>query len=105
MNDMYMGTQADPEIRIYPTLKSSTVRHVVGAEYPLHGLFLTFLIVRVILVPVGASRQQLSSRRVWANGFDPEACGRQGSRTRGRRSGCANSPDTVVGPTINMKLV
>jgi len=77
MNDMYMGTRADPEIRIYPMLKSSTVRHVVGAEYPFRRLFPTFLIVRVILVPVGASRQQLSSRRVGANGFDQEACGRQ----------------------------
>jgi hypothetical protein len=104
-NDMHMDTGADTHIRIYPMLKSSTLRHVVGAEYPLHRLFPTFLILRAVSAPVGALRQRLSSRRVWANGVDQQACGRQDLRTGGGRSGCANSPDTVVGLTINLKLV
>jgi hypothetical protein len=73
---MYRDTRSNPDIRIYPMLKSSTVRHVVGGEYPLHRLFPTFLIVARRTAPVGALPQELSSRRARATGFDKRACGR-----------------------------
>jgi hypothetical protein len=102
-NDMYMDTGADADIRIYPMLKSSTLRYVVGAEYPFHRLFPTFLIVRAVFAPVGAPRQQLSSGRVRANRVDQQTCGRRDSQSGGRRSGCANSPGCWS--AINLKLV
>jgi hypothetical protein len=56
---MYMDTRSDPDIRIYPMLKSSVLRHVLGAQYPLHRLFPTFLIVSRRTGPVGALPQEL----------------------------------------------
>ena len=98
-----MDTGADADIRIYPMLKSSTLGYVVGAEYPFHRLFPTFLIVGAVLA---LSERCASSYHHGAFGPIASISRLAGDGIRKPEGGEAAAPTVlVVGLTINLKLV